>query len=130
MATLIVTHGPASGQVFALGEHRIVLIGRDQECTFQILDPQMSRRHLQIKNNQDGSHAVRDFHSANGVLVNGGKIDDESPLSDGDEIVAGETCIVYAAVDSPDAMTVNSLLRKRGEHLKGTLLEKPDQKSG
>ena len=39
MATLIVTHGPASGQVFALGEHGIVMIGRDQECTFQILDP-------------------------------------------------------------------------------------------
>ena len=127
MATLIVTHGPASGQVFALGEHGIVMIGRDQECTFQILDPQMSRRHLQVKNNHAGGHSVIDFHSANGVLVNGGKIDDESPLKDGDEIVAGETCIVYATADSPDAMTVNSLLRKRGEHLKGTLLEKPDQ---
>ncbi len=34
MATLVVTEGPASGQQFALEKHRLVLIGRDHQCTF------------------------------------------------------------------------------------------------
>lgn len=121
MATLIITDGPASGEQFALDEHRIVLLGRDIDCTFQILDTQMSRRHMQIKRvDETGSHVAIDYGSTNGVIVNGSQIEEPTPLRDGDEILIGETRIVYAVADSPDAKSIDSLLRKRGENLKDT----------
>ena len=124
MATLIVTGGPATGQQFALEKHRLVLIGRDDKCTFQILDPKVSRNHMQIKLSTDGSrHAAIDHQSSNGVLVNGDRIEDERPLADGDAIHLGDTEIVYSILDSPDAQTVSAILRKRGEHMRGTIAE-------
>ena len=123
MATLLVSKGPAEGEQFAIGEHRLIMIGRDEGCTFQILDQQMSRRHVQVKRNEDsGTHAAIDFGSSNGVLINGTRIDSEVSLVDGDEIQIGETTLVYLAVDSPDAKTINGLMRKRGEGRRGTLL--------
>ena len=38
MATWVVTEGPASGQQFALEKHLLVLVERDHQCTFQIVD--------------------------------------------------------------------------------------------
>jgi pSer/pThr/pTyr-binding forkhead associated (FHA) protein len=128
VATLIITSGPANGQQFALGGHRLVMIGRDSECTFQILDAQMSRRHMQIKSVQEtGGHVAIDFKSANGVLVNGQRIEGDTALRDGDEIHIGETCIVYTTGDSPDAKSVDSVLRKRGEYLKSTMVGDSDE---
>ena len=113
MATLLIIDGPAEGQKFALEEHGLVMVGRDHSCTFQILDPQISRLHLQIKRDAkaDGHLAV-DFQSANGVLVNGKSITEETPLDDGDVMRIGNTSIVYSAEDAPDAQTITQLLRK------------------
>ena len=128
MATLVVIEGPASGQQFALGDHRIVMIGRDDECTFQILDQQMSRRHMQIKlDDETGGHLLVDAGSANGVVANGTRIEQATLLADGDEIRVGETCMVYATADSPDASSIDSLLRKRGERRRSTLVRDPDE---
>ena len=49
MALLIIIDGPEKGKTFPLEQFRLVMIGRDHSCTFQILDPRMSRQHLQIK---------------------------------------------------------------------------------
>lgn len=124
MATLVVSGGPVEGEQFALGKHRLVMIGRDEECTFQVLDQQISRRHMQIRLNDDQqSHSVIDFGSANGVRVNAELINSDAELVDGDEIHIGETTILYTQTDSPDAKAVSDLLRKRGEHRKRTLLD-------
>ncbi len=124
MATLIITDGPAAGQQFALENHRLVLIGREDKCTFQILDPRVSRNHMQVRLNPDGNgHTAIDFRSSNGVLVNGEKIEADHPLANGDAIHIGDTEIVYSLVDSPDAKTVSAILRKRGEHMRGTIAE-------
>ena len=81
MATLIVTEGPASGQQFALAQHRLVLIGRDHDCTFQILDRRMSRHHCQLKYDPaQNQHSVVDFESSNGVILNGKKVIDNQPI--------------------------------------------------
>ncbi|MBT8484807.1 MAG: FHA domain-containing protein [Phycisphaerae bacterium] len=124
MATLIVHEGPAGGEQFDLGPHRLAMIGRDDHCTFQILDDQMSRRHVQIKRLEpSGGHAAIDFDSANGVFVNGQRITSETPLIDGDEIRVGSTTIVYTTSTSPDAKKVAELLRKRGEGVRSTIVD-------
>lgn len=113
MAALIIIDGPAEGQKFALEEHGLVMIGRDHNCTFQILDPQISRLHLQIKRDAKANgHLAIDFKSANGVLVNGKSITEETPLDDGDVMRIGNTSIVYSVEDAPDAQTITQLLRK------------------
>ncbi len=116
MATLIVIDGPAEGQKFALEQHGLVMVGRDHNCTFQILDPQMSRMHVQIKRHADSDgHSAIDYESANGVCVNGKRIDAHTPLDDGDVIRIGNTSIIYSAQDEPDAQTITQLLRKHNQ---------------
>lgn len=123
MATLIIIEGPASGQQFAMGGHPSILIGREEHCTFQILDDQMSRRHMQIKRADGASaHEAIDIGSTNGIIVNGHKVDGSVPLCDGDQIEVGGTRLVYTLADSPDAKTVSALIRKRGENVKGTIV--------
>ena len=101
-----------------------MLIGRGDKGTFQILDPRVSRNHMQIKRNTDGiGHAAIDHQSSNGVLVNGQRIAGEQPMNDGDAIHIGETEFVYSTIDSSDAQTVSAILRKRGEHMRGTIAE-------
>ena len=116
MATLIVIDGPAEGQKFALQQHGLVMIGRDQNCTFRILDTQISRTHVGVKRNSDSEgHLVIDYESANGVCVNGKRIDAHTPLDDGDVIRIGNTSIVYSVQDEPDAQTITQLLRKHNQ---------------
>lgn len=116
MAILIIVEGPAKGQKFALEQHELVMIGRDDKCTFQITDPQISRHHLQVKRNSEtNGHLAIDFTSANGVYVNGKRIDAETPLANGDLIQMGNTSIVYSVDDDPDAQTYTQLLRKHFE---------------
>ncbi len=113
MAALIIIDGPAEGQKFALEQHGLVMVGRDHSCTFQKLDPKMSRMHFQIKlDAKTESHSALDFDSANGVSVNGKRITDPTPLNDGDVIRTGNSSIVYSVEDAPDAQTITQLLRK------------------
>ena len=116
MAILIIVEGPAKGQKFALEQHGLVMVGRDDKCTFQIIDPQISRHHLQIKlNSETNGHLAIDFTSANGVFLNGKRIEAETPLANGDLIQLGNTSIIYSVDDDPDAQTYTQLLRKHFE---------------
>ncbi len=113
MAALIVIDGPAEGQKFALEQHGLVLVGRDHSCTFQILEPQMSRMHFQIKLDSDtDGHSAIDCESANGVTVNGKRREEQTPRTDGEVIRSGNSSIVYSVEDAPDAQTITQLLRK------------------
>ena len=97
MAILFVMKGPATGQEFSLEGHRLVMIGRDARCTLQIVDPQLSRNHLQIKYvEEEKSHYAIDFQSKNGVKVNDKKIEAPTLLGDRDVIVIGDTTLVYS----------------------------------
>ncbi len=116
MATLFVTEGPSKGQKFALAGCRVLMIGRDASCSFQIVDPELSRCHLQIRQADDpNQHLVRDFESRNGVYVNGKKIDKETALMDSDVIAIGGTTIVYSLDDAADAMRVTEAWKRLGQ---------------
>jgi pSer/pThr/pTyr-binding forkhead associated (FHA) protein len=116
MAMLFITQGPATGQRFALEGHQLVMIGRDASCTIQIIDPQLSRCHLQVKYApQEKRHYAIDFDSKNGVFVNGAKIAEPTALSDRDAITIGDSTIVYSADDSPFAQHVLESAKKLGQ---------------
>lgn len=126
MASLLITEGPASGTTFALENHRVVMIGRDEKCTFQLLDPEVSRMHLQIKHDPgDDKYFAADFDSHNGVAVNGSRISEDTPLHDRDIISIGHTTIAFSMDDKPDAVRIREQMRKRGEERLTTML--PDE---
>jgi pSer/pThr/pTyr-binding forkhead associated (FHA) protein len=105
MATIVVVNGPASGTKFALESHPLVMVGRDPRSTFQLVDPSISRMHLQLRYDAAGKrHFANDFQSRNGVYVNETKIEQETPLDHGDMVRIGNSTIVYSTDDSPGAI--------------------------
>jgi pSer/pThr/pTyr-binding forkhead associated (FHA) protein len=123
MASLVFTEGPLKGTLFPLDPHHLISIGRDEDCTIQVLDPLVSRHHVQVRlDAASGRHVAADYRSANGVVVNGKRIVADAPLADGDAIRIGSTTIVYAASNFPDADTAMLSMRKRGEWKRSTLM--------
>jgi hypothetical protein len=76
------------GERVPLGDY-VVTIGRQPDCTIVLGDPNVSRRHAEIRPTPEGFVLV-DLASTNGSRVNGVRIT-ESPLADGDELRFGNT---------------------------------------
>ena len=116
MAALFVTKGPATGEKFSLEGHQVVMIGRDAASTIQIVDPQLSRCHLQIKYAPaEKRHYAIDFESKNGVFVNGAKLAGPTALNDRDAIAIGDTVLVYSTDNSPTAQHVLDAMKRVGQ---------------
>jgi hypothetical protein len=94
------TGGRAGSLVLADGR-RIPLssepatIGRLSDCTVPIADPQVSRRHAEIRPAVEG-YVVTDLSSLNGTTVNGEPVT-ERLLEDGDVIGVGPASIRFEA---------------------------------
>ena len=69
-------------------EQDIVTVGRDRTQDMVLLDPSVSRTHFRIRFTVEG-FLLRDLESANGTLLNGRWLDNETGLSNGDKIEAG-----------------------------------------
>lgn len=100
MATLEVVEGSEKGRRFALTES-LMSFGRDDTCTFQLLDPKVSRTHLQIQF-KGGRHLAADYRTTNGVFVNDVAVLSPVALSTGDRVRIGDTVLVYRAEDLGD----------------------------
>lgn len=70
-----------------------ILIGRSHECDVVIDDPNISRRHAEVRGDGDGWKVV-DLGSTNGVKVNGRRVD-QAVLSPGDELTLGVSKFRY-----------------------------------
>lgn len=70
-----------------------VVIGRMPECTVVLTDPNVSRRHAEVKR-QGSDVIVVDLQSTNGTRVNGLSIR-ERVLVDGDDITVGTTILRF-----------------------------------
>ncbi|MFL5370024.1 MAG: FHA domain-containing protein [Myxococcales bacterium] len=66
-------------------------IGRSDQCDISVKDSSMSGRHAEIKKS-DGDITIRDLGSANGIYLNGERIE-EAELYDGDVLRLGQTSI-------------------------------------
>src|SRR3954469_15568152 len=74
------------GKRTVLSGNRVV-IGRSRDCEITLDDPNVSRRHAELRN-EGGAWVVADLGSTNGVKVNGHRVH-EHPLSPGDELTLG-----------------------------------------
>jgi hypothetical protein len=80
------------GQRRELTKRRAV-IGRSKDCEIQVSDPNVSRRHAEVR--QEGAaHWVVDLDSTNGTEVNGRRLK-RAKLRPGDTITVGSTAIVF-----------------------------------
>lgn len=116
MASIIVTGGPAKDQKLALANHRLLMIGRDASTSFQIIDPEISRHHLQIKwVEQEGRHYAVNRSAKNGVFINNRRIEEETPLQDRDVIKIGNSTLVYTTDDALEAVHVHATWKQHGQ---------------
>ncbi|MBY0311021.1 MAG: FHA domain-containing protein [Phycisphaerales bacterium] len=129
MASLVITshadpsaNKPAGATHFALG-HDLASLGRDDTCTFQVLDPLVSRKHLQIRfDAASGRHIAGDYRSAHGVFINGKQIVIDTALNDGDTITIGNTTLMYLATEHAEASAAMAAAKKKDEWKRTTLL--------
>jgi hypothetical protein len=81
-----------NGEQRRLDKARIVL-GRSRDCDVQLTDPNVSRRHAEVRH-EGADYWVVDLDSTNGVEVNGKRVK-RAQLSDGDTLVLGSTEIRF-----------------------------------
>jgi len=70
-----------------------MVIGRLPECAIVLSDPNVSRRHAEIRRVGEAV-VVTDLGSTNGTRVNGIPVR-EQHLATGDEVTVGSTTLVY-----------------------------------
>jgi hypothetical protein len=86
--------------IVALDDRRYVLdgptatLGRSKECECVINDPNISRKHAQLRRNNTGDWQVVDLHSTNGIKVNGRRVE-SARLAPGDEVTLGTTTLAF-----------------------------------
>ena len=74
-------------------DKRRVLLGRSRECDIQVEDPNVSRRHAELR--QEGAtYWVVDLDSTNGIEVNGRRVK-RAKLEPGDTFTVGSTELTF-----------------------------------
>jgi hypothetical protein len=81
------------GQQKRVDKRRVVL-GRSRECDIQVEDPNVSRRHAELR--QEGAaYWIVDLDSTNGIEVNGRRVK-RAKLDTGDTFTVGSTDITFS----------------------------------
>ena len=71
----------------------VLTIGRSRECGIVLDDPNVSRRHAELR--PEGARwAVADLGSTNGITVNGSRVE-RALLEPGDEIALGRSRLTF-----------------------------------
>jgi hypothetical protein len=86
----------STGRAMVLAEGKRMLIGstgatigRSRDCDIVLSDPNVSRRHAEIRADGRGGWTVHDLGSTNGVKVNGQRANGPAQLQPGDRIALG-----------------------------------------
>jgi Inner membrane component of T3SS, cytoplasmic domain len=93
----------ASGHEVEL-EGTVAILGRDPSCDLVLNDVKCSRRHAVVEAGPQGL-AIRDTGSANGVFLNGEKID-RAPLNDGDVFRLGDVTLTVLPEEMPGTLVM------------------------
>jgi hypothetical protein len=86
--------------VVSLGDRRYVLdgpratIGRSKSVECVLSDPNVSRRHAELRRSDNGDWQIVDLGSTNGVKVNG-RLVETSRLAPGDDVVLGTSRFTF-----------------------------------
>ena len=90
----------ATRAVVGLDDRRYVLdgpqatLGRSKAAECVLADPNISRRHAELRRSQTGDWTIADLGSTNGVKVNGRRVT-STRLSPGDRVTLGTTTFVF-----------------------------------
>ena len=123
MATIIVISGQQKGEYLPLGK-RTNVIGRSESVPLQILDDGVSRTHLRISYDPASEkYYAEDMGSRHGVFVSHHRIKSETVLSEGDQILIGQTTLLFTDKDFGDSESALKHYNKVGERAKTTRLE-------
>lgn len=74
-------------------DKRVTVLGRAQDCDIQLADPNVSRRHAEVRQ-EETSYWIVDLGSTNGMEVNGRRLR-QAKLEDGDRVTLGSTDVVF-----------------------------------
>ncbi len=100
-AMLVVKRGPNAGSKFAL-EHDVTRAGRHPDSDIFLDDITVSRRHAEVTRGPSG-YTVRDAGSLNGTYLNRERIEEETPLANGDELQIGKFRLVFFAAGGTES---------------------------
>lgn len=78
-----------------------ILVGRGTESDLRIDDPGVSRRHLELRVDENSVVTLHDLNSTNGVSVNGQRVG-SAVLGDGDVIRLGNTTMTLHQASAPE----------------------------
>ena len=90
----------ATRAVVSLDDRRYVLegpratIGRSKEVECVLRDPNVSRRHAELRRSPTGDWTIVDLGSTNGIKVNGRRVA-STRLSPGDQVTIGTTTFLF-----------------------------------
>ena len=70
-----------------------VVLGRSRDCDIVLSDPNVSRRHAELRRD-DGRWSIVDLGSTNGIKVNGRRVRD-AVLREGDRLTVGVTDLTF-----------------------------------
>jgi transcriptional regulator with GAF, ATPase, and Fis domain/pSer/pThr/pTyr-binding forkhead associated (FHA) protein len=123
----ITVRRPNGRRIHELGSQTYV--GRGTLCQVLLDDIRSSKRHAEIKE-KAGRFLLSDLNSSNGTRVRGQKVTNEVSLEDGDEIIIGDTTLVFTrglppgvdpsaaagggSGDKPRKKTTGAIARKTG----------------
>ena len=85
-------------------EGTVAIVGRDPSCDLVLNDVKCSRRHAVVEAGPHGL-AIRDTGSANGVFLNGKKVD-RSALKEGDVFRLGDVLLTVLPEDMPGTLVM------------------------
>ncbi|TDD92510.1 FtsK/SpoIIIE domain-containing protein [Actinomadura rubrisoli] len=100
---LAVIGGPAAGAGIALPASGTVLLGRSSACDLRLDDPEVSRRHAELRTDGSGAFTLTDAGSRNGTVRRGFRIDEAATLKLGETFQIGETVLAPRPVPAADA---------------------------
>src|SRR5512141_3093738 len=101
MASLIVVSGKQAGEYLPLGR-RTSVIGRGENLPLQVLDDLVSRTHFRVVFDEAlKKYYVEDMKSKHGTFLNRRRLeeDDRSMLREDDQILIGETTLLFTERD-------------------------------
>jgi hypothetical protein len=92
--------GAQRGQALLVGDGRRnvlsgsrVVLGRSRECDIVVSDPNVSRKHAELRRD-NGGWSIVDLGSTNGIKVNGRRVSDAT-LREGDRVTLGVTDLTF-----------------------------------
>lgn len=114
MASLFVIQGRDQGKRYDV-THTLLAIGREANNTVQLHDTEASRRHAELRRNEQGQYYLTDLGSSNGTFINSQRVQ-QQVLKSGDRVQIGRTLMLFT--DDQGGSNVMDAVDIVGQHLR------------